>query len=156
MLPAGVRQSGGVVTVLICAPLRRNDTVGIHQAAVPDHDHDHALTENQPINQDWDARLASISDKFRTFGTEHVVTVRLLIPTDPAARRNSSYGGRRTVTQDAGCRAPQEESAADLPDGQQIDSRRSVLFTLSGRIDQLRISGKTSQATPYAILSAQK
>ena len=29
----------------------------------------HALAENQPINQDWDARLAGISDKFRTLGS---------------------------------------------------------------------------------------
>jgi hypothetical protein len=28
----------------------------------------HALVENQPINQDWDARLASLSDKFRDLG----------------------------------------------------------------------------------------
>ena len=28
----------------------------------------HALTENQPINQEWDARLSSASDKFRSLG----------------------------------------------------------------------------------------
>jgi len=30
----------------------------------------HALIENQPLNQEWDARLATISDKFRDLGTQ--------------------------------------------------------------------------------------
>jgi hypothetical protein len=30
----------------------------------------HALIENQPINEDWDARLSSISDKFRNLGAQ--------------------------------------------------------------------------------------
>jgi hypothetical protein len=28
----------------------------------------HALTENQPINQEWDDRLASVSEKFSALG----------------------------------------------------------------------------------------
>jgi hypothetical protein len=34
----------------------------------------HALIENQPINQEWDARLSSISEKFRTLGTQSATT----------------------------------------------------------------------------------
>jgi len=68
MLPASVRQSGGFVTVLIAVLL-----VGTLRAAfikplflIMMMVRFHALAENQPINQDWDARLASVSDKFRT------------------------------------------------------------------------------------------
>jgi hypothetical protein len=32
----------------------------------------HALIENQPINQEWDARLATVSDKFRDLGNQAV------------------------------------------------------------------------------------
>ena len=32
----------------------------------------HALIENQPINQEWDARLATVSDKFRDLGKQAV------------------------------------------------------------------------------------
>jgi len=32
----------------------------------------HALIENQPINQEWDARLAAVSEKFRDLGTQAV------------------------------------------------------------------------------------
>jgi hypothetical protein len=28
------------------------------------------LIENQPINQEWDARLSGISEQFRTLGTQ--------------------------------------------------------------------------------------
>ena len=36
----------------------------------------HALIENQPINQEWDARLSSVSDKFRTLGTQAATAFR--------------------------------------------------------------------------------
>jgi hypothetical protein len=29
----------------------------------------HALVENQPIDADWNQRLAAVSDKFRDFGS---------------------------------------------------------------------------------------
>ncbi|MDB5402426.1 MAG: hypothetical protein JWQ55_4444, partial [Rhodopila sp.] len=71
MLPAGVRQSGGLVTVLIAVLL-----AGTLRSAfikplflIMIMVRFHALTENQPINQDWDARLASVSDKFRNLGS---------------------------------------------------------------------------------------
>jgi hypothetical protein len=71
MLPAGVRQSGGLVTVLIALLL-----AGTLRSAfikplflIMIMVRFHALAENQPINPDWDARLASLSDTFGTLGT---------------------------------------------------------------------------------------
>ncbi len=71
MLPAGVRESGGLVTVLIAILL-----AGTLRSAfikplflIMMMVRFHALTENQPINQDWDARLASVSDKFQSLGS---------------------------------------------------------------------------------------
>ena len=70
MLPAGVRESGGLVTILIAILL-----AGTLRAAfikplflIMIMVRFHALTENQPINQEWDARLSSASDKFRSLG----------------------------------------------------------------------------------------
>jgi hypothetical protein len=70
MLPEGVRESGGLVTILIAILL-----AGTLRAAfikplflIMMMVRFHALTENQPINQEWDARLSSASDKFRTLG----------------------------------------------------------------------------------------
>jgi len=76
MLPADVRQSGGLVTVLIALLFAG----AIRSAFIKPLFlimmivRFHALTENQPINPDWDARLASVSDKFRTFGIERPIT----------------------------------------------------------------------------------
>jgi hypothetical protein len=70
MLPAGVRESGGIVTVLIAILL-----AGTLRSAfikplflIMMMVRFHALTENQPINQEWDDRLASLSDKFSSLG----------------------------------------------------------------------------------------
>jgi hypothetical protein len=70
MLPAGVRESAGIVTVLIAVLL-----AGTLRSAfikplflIMMMVRFHALTENQPINQDWDNRLASVSEKFSTLG----------------------------------------------------------------------------------------
>jgi len=70
MLPAGVRESGGLVTILIAILL-----AGTIRAAfikplflIMMMVRFHALAENQPINQEWDARLSSASDKFRSLG----------------------------------------------------------------------------------------
>jgi hypothetical protein len=66
MLPAGVRESGGIVTVLIAillaGTLRSSFIKPLFLIMMMVRFH--ALTEDQPINQDWDARLASVSDKF--------------------------------------------------------------------------------------------
>ncbi len=70
LLPASVRQSGGLVTVLIAILL-----AGTLRSAfikplflIMMMVRVHALIENQPINQEWDTRLAGISDKFRSLG----------------------------------------------------------------------------------------
>jgi hypothetical protein len=70
MLPEGVRESGGIVTVLIAILLAGT----VRSAFIKPlfliimMVRFHALTENQPINQEWDARLASASEKFGTLG----------------------------------------------------------------------------------------
>ena len=86
MLPAGVRESGGVVTVLIAILL-----AGTLRSAfikplflIMMMVRFHALTENQPINQEWDNRLAFVSDKFGALGTGFV----------PPASRCSGWPGR--------------------------------------------------------------
>jgi hypothetical protein len=77
MLPAGVRESGGIVTVLIAVLL-----AGTLRSAfikplflIMIMVRFHALTENQPINQDWDSRLASLSDKFAGLGAGDLPTL---------------------------------------------------------------------------------
>jgi hypothetical protein len=72
MLPSSVRESAGIVTILIAAIL-----VGPLRAAflkplflIMMMVRFHALIENQPINEEWDARLSMVSDKFRTLGTQ--------------------------------------------------------------------------------------
>jgi hypothetical protein len=70
MLPAGVRESGGLVTILIAillaATIRSSFIKPLFLIMIMVRFH--SLTENQPINQDWDARLANISEKFQTLG----------------------------------------------------------------------------------------
>jgi uncharacterized membrane protein YhaH (DUF805 family) len=70
MLPTSVRESGGIVTVLIAILL-----AGTLRSAfikplflIMIMVRFHALAENQPINQAWDDRLAAVSDKFSTLG----------------------------------------------------------------------------------------
>jgi hypothetical protein len=71
MLPASVRESAGIVTVIVAAllagPLRAAFIKPLFLIMMMVRFH--ALVEHQPINQEWDARLASLSDKFRTLGT---------------------------------------------------------------------------------------
>jgi len=70
MLPASVHESAGVVTIIIAAllagPLRADFIQPIFLIMMIVRFH--ALVQDQPINQEWDARLASISDKFRDLG----------------------------------------------------------------------------------------
>jgi hypothetical protein len=72
MLPASVRESGGIVTVLVAAllagPLRAAFLKPLFLIMMMVRFH--ALIENQPINQEWDARLSTLSDKFRDLGTQ--------------------------------------------------------------------------------------
>lgn len=70
-LPAGVRESGGIVTMLIAILLAGTLRASFIKPLflIMMMVRFHALTENQPINQVWDERLASVSDKFGTLGS---------------------------------------------------------------------------------------
>jgi hypothetical protein len=72
MMPASVREQAGIVTILVAAllagPLRAAFLKPLFLIMMMVRFH--ALIENQPINQEWDARLASLSDKFRDLGTK--------------------------------------------------------------------------------------
>jgi hypothetical protein len=70
-LPADVRESGGLVTVLIAVLL-----AGTLRSAfikplflIMMMIRFHALTENQAINPEWDARLSSVSARFQSLGS---------------------------------------------------------------------------------------
>jgi hypothetical protein len=72
LLPHAARESAGLVTVIIAVLL-----AGALRASfikplflIMMMVRFHALIEHQPINQEWDARLSSLSDKFRTLGTQ--------------------------------------------------------------------------------------
>jgi hypothetical protein len=70
VLPHSMRETGGIVTVVIAVMLAS----AIRSAFVAPlflivmMIRFHALVENQPIQAEWDARLAGISDKFRSLG----------------------------------------------------------------------------------------
>jgi hypothetical protein len=72
MLPRAVHEQAGIVTILVAAllagPLRAAFLKPLFLIMMMVRFH--ALIENQPINQEWDARLAVISDKFRDLGTK--------------------------------------------------------------------------------------
>jgi hypothetical protein len=74
MLPHAVREQAGIVTILVAAllagPLRAAFLKPLFLIMMMVRFH--ALIENQPINQEWDARLATVSDKFRDLGTQAV------------------------------------------------------------------------------------
>jgi hypothetical protein len=75
MFPAGVRESGAIVTVLIAVLL----ALAVREAFLKPlflimmMVRFHALTENQPINAQWDATLASISETFSSLGAGFAV-----------------------------------------------------------------------------------
>ena len=72
MLPHAVRETAGIVTILVAVllvwPLREAFIKPLFLIMMMVRFH--ALVENQPINQEWDARLASVSEKFRELGTQ--------------------------------------------------------------------------------------
>jgi hypothetical protein len=74
MLPYAVREQAGIVTILVAAllagPLRAAFLKPLFLIMMMVRFH--ALIENQPINQEWDARLATVSDKFRDLGTQAI------------------------------------------------------------------------------------
>jgi len=72
MLPHAMRESGGLATILVALLL-----VGPIRAAflrpislIMMMVRFHASAEGQPINPQWDAQLAAISDQFRTLGAD--------------------------------------------------------------------------------------
>lgn len=78
LLPHSVRESGGIVTIIIAVLL-----VGTLRASfikplflIMMMVRFHALIEHQPLNQEWDARLSSLSDRFRTLGTQAATAFR--------------------------------------------------------------------------------
>jgi hypothetical protein len=78
LLPHAARESGGVVTIIIAVLL-----AGALRAAfikplflIMMMVRFHTLIEHQPINQEWDARLSSLSDKFRTLGMQATTAFR--------------------------------------------------------------------------------
>lgn len=72
VLPPVMRETGGFVTLVVAVML----AYAIRAAFIKPlflikmMIRFHGLIENQPINQDWDTRLSSISDKFRTLGSQ--------------------------------------------------------------------------------------
>jgi hypothetical protein len=70
MLPHALRESGGLATVLVAlllvGPIRAAFVRPIFLIMMMVRFH--ACAEGQPINPQWDAQLASISDQFRTLG----------------------------------------------------------------------------------------
>lgn len=72
MLPRAVHEQAGIVTILVAAllagPLRAAFLKPLFLIMMMVRFH--ALIENQPINQEWDARLATVSDKFRNLGNQ--------------------------------------------------------------------------------------
>ena len=72
MLPASVHEQAAIVTILVAAilagPLRAAFLKPLFLIMMMVRFH--ALIEHQPINEEWDARLATMSDKFRDMGTQ--------------------------------------------------------------------------------------
>lgn len=72
LLPHAVRESAAIVTIIIAAlfagALRESFIKPLFLIMMMVRFH--ALIENQPINQEWDARLATVSDKFRDLGNQ--------------------------------------------------------------------------------------
>jgi hypothetical protein len=72
LLPHSVRESAGVVTIIIAlllaGALRASFIKPLFLIMMMVRFH--TLIEHQPINQEWDTRLSSMSDKFRTMGMQ--------------------------------------------------------------------------------------
>ncbi len=71
-LPASVRETGGIMTVLVAfllaGPLRAAFVKPVFLIMMMVRFH--ACIENQPINAEWDARLSELSQSFRNFGKD--------------------------------------------------------------------------------------
>ena len=71
-LPHALREMGGVMTVLVAlllvGPLRAAFVKPLFLIMMIVRFH--SVVEGQPINPEWDARLAAISERFRTLGSD--------------------------------------------------------------------------------------
>ena len=72
LLPHAVRESAAIVTIIIAALLAATLRAAFIKPLflIMMMVRFHALIEHQPINQEWDARLSSISTQFGTLGTQ--------------------------------------------------------------------------------------
>jgi len=72
MMPASVRELGGLLTVLVAillsGPIRAAFIKPVFLCMMMVRFH--SAVEGQPINAEWDARLSTLSDKFRNFGRD--------------------------------------------------------------------------------------
>ena len=78
LLPHSVRESAGVVTIIIAVllawALRASFIKPLFLIMMMVRFH--TLIEHQAINQEWDARLSALSDKFRTLGAQAATAFR--------------------------------------------------------------------------------
>lgn len=78
MLPHAVREQAGIVTILVAAllagPLRAAFLKPLFLIMMMVRYH--ALIENQPINQEWDAKLAGVSSQFADLGNQALGAAR--------------------------------------------------------------------------------
>lgn len=77
MLPASARESGGLVTIIIAVLLAGSVRAAFVKPLflIIVMVRYHALIENQPIQAEWDQRLAELSGKFREFGERAAGTI---------------------------------------------------------------------------------
>jgi hypothetical protein len=70
LLPHGVREAGGIVTVIIALLFAANVRAAFLKPLflIMIMVRFHALVENQPINEQWVGHLDELSDKFRSLG----------------------------------------------------------------------------------------
>ena len=71
MLPQSVREMGGFITVLVALLLASAVRGAFLKPLflIMMMVRFHTLVENQPIDAEWNQRLAAVSDKFRDFGS---------------------------------------------------------------------------------------
>jgi hypothetical protein len=78
LLPHAVRESAGIATIvialLLAATLRAAFIKPLFLIMMMVRFH--TLIEHQPLNQEWDARLSALSDRFRTLGAQAATAFR--------------------------------------------------------------------------------
>jgi hypothetical protein len=78
LLPHAVRESAAVATIIIALLLAATLRAAFIKPLflIMMMVRFHTLIEHQPLNQEWDARLSSLSDKFRTLGAQAATAFR--------------------------------------------------------------------------------